>query len=416
VTSQSTVARALARAEQPPAQVARFRSALASGTLRGLLTSHALATCAQLVLTLAVAVEVLVRTSSGIWVSVAVSLGFAPYALFSGLAGALADRWPARRVMGWSAAVRCAASVVLVVAVLAGWPVPVLVIVSGLAAVCATPSYPALAAATPQCVPGAQLSAANALVTAVENLAWMAGPGLLGLLLVVGCPTSGVIAAGALVFGLAGLAAFRVPPASPVRLADSEVAQDVYDGYRVVFARPAVRWPMAVAVVDNFLYGYLLVAMLLIGSASPGWMNAALTAGALLALGAVTRVAGRARPELSLVVVMAWFCVAVAGFVLVRTAVPAVLLLAVAGAASMVAEVVAVTALQRRAPQRSLAGVFGVYDQLNVGAIAWGSFLAGQVERWWALGPASVAVAAACLLLVSAAASRMRRTAAAATG
>ena len=261
-------------------------------------------------------------------------------------------------------------------------------------------------------MPSAQLPPANALVTAVENVAWMAGPGLLGLLLVAGCPPSGAIALAAVGFGLAGVAAFRVPRTPSPSRDDAGVAQDVYAGLRVVFADPAVRWPMAVAVVDNFLYGFLLVAMLLIGSASPGWMNAALTAGALLALGVVNRVAGRARADRTLVVVMGWFCVAVAGFVMVRAAVPAVLLLAVAGAASMVTEVVAVTALQRQAPQHAMAGVFGVYDQLNVGAIAWGSFLAGQVDRWWAVGPASVAVAATSLVLVSMAAARMRRTAA----
>ena len=40
--------------------------------------------------------------------------------------------------------------------------------------------------ATPQCVPDEQLPAANALVTGVENATWIAGPGVLGLILLAG--------------------------------------------------------------------------------------------------------------------------------------------------------------------------------------------------------------------------------------
>ena len=66
------------------------------------------------------------------------------------------------------------------------WSVPLLVLLAAAAAVLATPSYPALAAATVQCVPDGPLPAANALVTGVENATWIAGPGVLGLILLAG--------------------------------------------------------------------------------------------------------------------------------------------------------------------------------------------------------------------------------------
>ena len=50
---------------------------------------------------------------------------------------------------------------------------------------------------------------------------------------------------------------------------------------------------------------------------------------------------------------------------------------ALAGASGMVAEVAAVSLLQRSPDPAAVARVFGVYDQLNVGAIAVGSALAG---------------------------------------
>ncbi|WP_426564168.1 MFS transporter [Angustibacter sp. McL0619] len=392
---------------EPPA--ARFTVVLASRPLRRLLIAHALATCAQVVLTLAVGLEVLERTSSGIWVAVAVSLGFAPYALFSGLAGALAGRRPARQVLAWSAVIRCVASILVLGGLLAGSPVPLLVAVSALAAVCATPSYPALAAVAPQCVPSVQLPAANALVTAVENLAWMCSPGVLGLVLLIGWQPRTTIAGAAAAFAVAAVVAMRVPRLAASGRASTGWVRDVVDGARDVFTGRGLRWPLAVAVANNFLYGYLLVGMLLVGAAAPGWLNAALTVGALAALLVVNRVANRNRTDRSLMLVLGWFCLAVVGFATIGSAGPAVVLLALAGAATMVIEVVAVTALQRAARQDAVARVFGVSDQVNVGAIALGSFAAGQLCEWWPARGVTVAVALSCLALGALAASRIPR-------
>ena len=80
---------------------------------------------------------------------------------------------------------------------------------------------------------------------------------------------------------------------------------------------------------------------------------------------------------------------------------------AVAGATTLVAEVMAVTMLQRSAPDELVARVFGVYDQLNVGAIAVGSLIAGPLAE--VLGPqlAIVVVALGCLVASIAATSRL---------
>ena len=157
-----------------------FRSSLRHRDFRVLLTAHGVGTIAQLVLTLAVGIEVLERTTSSVWVSVTVALGFAPYVLFSGYAGLIADRWSRSVVLTWSFYGRTGCAVLLAIGLWLAWPPPMLVLVAAAAAVLATPSYPALAAATPDCVPDEQLPAANALVTGVENVTWIAGPGVLG--------------------------------------------------------------------------------------------------------------------------------------------------------------------------------------------------------------------------------------------
>ena len=163
---------------------------------------------------------------------------------------------------------------------------------------------------------------------------------------------------------------------------------------------------MTVAVIDNFLYGYLVVAMVLLaerllgGAETIGWLNAGLSVGALAAMVVVNRLAGHRRPSLVLFAVMSTFAVATALVGLSGWFPLTVVLVTVAGAATLIAEVMAVTLLQRAAPEDLIARVFGVYDQLNVGAIAVGSLIAGPLAD--RLGPdTAIVVVAACCLVAS---------------
>ena len=90
-----------------------------------------------------------------------------------------------------------------------------------------------------------------------------------------------------------------------------------------------------------------------------------------------------------------------------RIAVP---LVGLAGAATLVAEIAAVTLLQRDSDPAVLARVFGVYDQLNVGAIAVGSGLAGPLAQVLGAGPALVGVAAGAGVVAALLARGLRRT------
>ncbi len=396
------------------AAVPGFRSALRARDFRFLLAAHGAGTVAQLVLTLAVGIEVLARTSSGVWVSVTVALGFAPYVLFSGYAGLLADRYSRSVVLTWSFVSRAGCAVLLAVALLGHWPVPVLVSTAALAAVLATPSYPALAAATPECVADEQLPPANALVTGVENATWISGPGVLGLLLLSGSGPGLATALSAALFAAAAALAVRVrlprPSAGPLSTGA------LLDGLRVVAFVAAVRRPMTVAVIDNFLYGYLVVAMVLLaerllgGTGTVGWLNAGFSVGALASMAVVNKMAAHARPAPALSAVMIVFAVS-AGLIGLSGSLPlTITLVTIAGAATLVAEVMAVTLLQRAAPEALVARVFGVYDQLNVGAIAVGSLIAGPLADLLGADIAIAVVAGCCLLLTVGATSRLRST------
>ncbi|ACV81315.1 MFS transporter [Nakamurella multipartita] len=414
----------------PPAPRPTYRSALRTRPFRRLLAGHGLGTIAQLMLTLAVGIEVLERTGSGWWVSVTVALGFVPYVLASGYAGLLADRHSRSTVLTLSFSTRAGCAAVLVAGLALHGPIALLVTVAAVAAVLATPSYPALAAATVQCVPDEQLPPANALVTGVENVTWMAGPGVLGLLLLIGAgPTVGTAtAAGLFVLAAALSAAARLPaPARPD--AAPGVLAELRAGLSAVARVAAVRRPMTVAVIDNFLYGYLVVAMVLLAAEvfagdgggdgadnrAIGLLNAALSVGGVLALLPINLLAARFRPARLLLVTMTGFG-AVTVLLGLSGAIGAPVglamgLVAVAGAGSLIAEVTAVTLLQRAAPDELTARVFGVYDQLNVGALALGSLLAGPLAAAIGAGPAMVAVASTCLALAAVATGRLREPA-----
>lgn len=395
-----------------------FRSALACRSFRLLCLAHGLGTVAQLVLTLAVGMHVLEQTASGSWASVTIALAFAPYAVFSPLAGVLADRHSRSSVLAWSCGLRGALAAGVLAGLTLGWSAAVVVGLTALVAVAATPAYPALAAATPQCVPDGRLAPANALVTCVENASWIAGPGVFGLLLLTGAGPQGAVLVAAAALAVAALLSSRVRLARPRAVVADGWWADLRVGVGLVVRRPEVRRPMLLAVVDNFLYGYLVVALVLLvaqaGLAQErlGWLNTALAAGALASMTVVNRLTRGARVEPALAVTLTGFCVCVVALGVVGPGLLGVVLVVLAGGSTLVAEVAAVTMLQRATEQGTLARVFGVYDQLNVGAIALGSLVAGPLAALLGAGRAGVVVGALCLVptaLVVVSRPRLRR-------
>jgi MFS family permease len=381
---------------------ARYRDALRSPSFRRLLVAHGTGTVAQGLLLLALGVHVLERTGSGLWAAATVALGYAPYALLSSLAGVVADRRSRSVVLAGCCLVRAVLAGLVATGIALDWSAPVLVALGAVTAAAATPAYPSLAAATPQCVGRRDLPVANALATGVENAAWMGGPGLFGLLVIGGVSSAGVVAVSAVLLAVAGGIATPVRLPAPDRSTRTGWMRDLVDGVTVVATRPAVRRPMMLAIVDNLLYGYALVGLVLLAvdeGSGLGALNAALAVGALAAMVVVSRlVTGSLLPALPLVAVLAFgACVAVLG--VAGAGAVGVLAVGAAGATTLVAEVSAVTLLQQAADGPTLARVFGVYDQLNVGALALGSALAGPLSEALGPGRALVLGASACCLL-----------------
>lgn len=377
-----------------------YMSTLRSGPFMQMLLGHGLATVAQLQLIMAVGIYALAMTGSGIWVSAAVSLGFLPYVLFSTSAGVLADRYSRSAVLRWSIALRIVTAALITAGFLLLWPVPALIALTAVSATMGTPGYPALAAATPQLVDEDDLPTANTLATGIENVGWVAGPGLLGLLLLLGAPVAGggIAAVVCLAAALACLGRLHLPAAAPGLSLRSRSA--IMGGLRIISRTRRVRTFMVLAVVDNALYGFVVVALVLMGERALaagetgiGWLNAMFAVGAFTSMLIAPRLAAR-HAFRWLIVTLSLFV----GWGMVLALAPSLSFAAVAvffaGLFTVVAEIIAVTSIQRNTPNAVASRVFGVYDTLAILAISLTSGLAGWLSELWGVRQALLAAAA----------------------
>jgi MFS family permease len=139
-----------------------------------------------LIAAIALAIDVKDRTNSGLWVGAVLIVEFLP-TIFVGLTlGPLLDRFERRKLMIASDLVRVAVFCALPFATSPG-AIVALAAVAGLANGF---FRPAVYAGVPNLVPEEQLPEANALLQTVENVSWMIGPILGGLLTAAAGPNA----------------------------------------------------------------------------------------------------------------------------------------------------------------------------------------------------------------------------------
>jgi len=360
-----------------------FRSALRHRRFRWLIAGHAASSVGQTLGVVAVAGVLYARTGEIGWVTAAAAARLLPYVMGSTVAGVLADRRDRRKVLVWSCVVRAVLVAGLAGGVAAAAPPALLVGLVFAATLAGTPCYPALAAAIPAVVPAHDLAPANGLLTTIETGAFMVGPALGGALLVVGT-ASLVLAMNALAF-VAALALFipvGVLPATSAAEALDSFGGALVAGLRTIVGSGRVLAPMLLVVSVNLVYGGSLVclaayARVRLGSGETGLgvLTAALGVGALVGVFLANPLARTRRPMRAILVSALLAGVPFALLAAVRQPAVAAGLLVVAGAASIVTEVLAVTVLQRELRPTVIARVFGVLDALVIGAVLVGAAL-----------------------------------------
>lgn len=180
---------------------------------------------------IALTVDVFDRTGSGTWVSALLIAEFLPAILIGLLLGPLVDRWSRWRLLIGSDLARLAVFCVLPFAGSA-------TAVVGLAFVAGVATgffRPAVYAGMPNLVDDDDLPTANALLQAVENLAWMIGPIVGGVLIAVQGPELAYWL-NSLSFLLSAALLARIPAR---RLQAGQIEsrghwQDLGDGFRLV--------------------------------------------------------------------------------------------------------------------------------------------------------------------------------------
>ena len=137
--------------------------------------------------TVGVAVLVTTRTGQAGWTGLVAAAGFLPNALVGPIGGALADRFPRRRLLlaTTTAQTMLAGTLTVMAATDTAhpWAVTLIVFASGCAGALGFPSYQAL---MPDLVPREDLTGAVALGAAQWNLGRVIGPALAGLVIGVG--------------------------------------------------------------------------------------------------------------------------------------------------------------------------------------------------------------------------------------
>jgi MFS family permease len=305
-----------------------------------------------------------------------------PYVILSVPAGIVADRYDRRMVLLVTDVARGVLMIGLAAAVVVGAPTLVIVILSIAAACFSTFFGPAIASLLPQLVDENDLGPANSAWATLDNLAFIVGPALAGILL-----ASGNLAIAFLLnaasFGVVALVLWRlpVPSRAPVVVdADAEPVATTEEAPWPEVARALVG-PFVLDSTTSLVGGGLGVLTVIIaldvlgaGEAGTGFLNAATGVG-----GVVAGVAGGAllarRLSVPLVVggvagAIGLVWLAVAGNLLV-----AALAIGVAVAGLLLLDIVNTTLIQRMVPDAMRGRAMGILQTTSAILYALGSLL-----------------------------------------
>ena len=352
---------------------------------------------------IALTVDVYERTGSGAWVSALLVADFVPTIAIGLLLGPLVDRFSRRWLMVGADLVRCAAFVALPFAPSAG-AIVALALVVGFANGF---FRPAAYAGMPNLVDRADLARANSLFQATDNLTWLLGPLLGGLLLAAYGPDVPYLV-NAATFALSAVLVLRIP----ARLLASEEPlsrghwRDLAEGFGVVFRSRAlltvlIVWTIVMAgnaavnvaevflVRESFDAGNLELGILM------GTAGAGLVAGSLLAGPILERVRVGHLYAASIATMAVGFGLAAASSS-VWLALPCVVVSGIGNGAASVCNPLLV---QTGAPDRLRGRAFTVVMSVNFAMLGLGMAVAGPLTdaygaRWlWAGAAAIFAVA-----------------------
>ena len=363
---------------------ASYRGALRQRDFRllvGALTQSAMGDWAYNV---ALIVYIYQHTHSAAWVSAGTLGRMIPRFFASPYGGVIAERFERIHVMITADLVRFVLMGSLTILAAADGPAWAAIAIAGGCSVAACAYDPSTAAITPQMLGEENLAAGNALTELINNVAIIAGPAVGAIVLALGNP--------AIVFGIDAVT-FIISAALLIRIRTRSVPTDVTKdggpfrqmavGVRSIFSSRTALLLTSFPIVTTFLYGVDTVLFIYIskdklgtGAEGYGYLLVALGVGGVVASTFVNRIA--AMPRLSLVLAAGMICYAAptASLVAIHSPSAAFVVEVVRGIATLIVDVLAMTALQRSLAPDLISRVFGVFWALIIGGLAIGAFTA----------------------------------------
>lgn len=351
-----------------------FVELVADIRFRRLLVAFTTSRAGDFLYSVALTVALIESTGSLAWVSAAWLARLLPLVLLSPFVGVIGDRFDRRLVLVWCDGVRAGVMVLLVVGVVTGIPGAWLVLLVAMAAVAGIPGPPTFFALVAEVVPDERLPEANSAVSAVTYGALAVGPAAGSVLVLVGSPEL-AIAINAVSFVASAVLIARLPIGphlAPGHAAESDEADLGSTAHPLAAARMLMRDRVCLSAIvvmglSTVTLGFMLVAavalseqMLGTGAVGVGWLDASLGLGGVLGAPLAARFACGDRSGRVLILSSVLCNVPVALLAVVAQWSVAYVLLICSGVASVVLEVAASTAFQRRMPVSVLAGVEGI--------------------------------------------------------
>jgi len=359
-----------------------YRRALRNRDFRlvcGALTQSAMGDWAYNV---ALIVYVYNQTHSAAWVSAGTLARMVPSFFASPYGGVVAERFERIRVMVSADLIRFCTMVGLTVIAATHTAAWVALLVAGLNSIVGTAYNPATAAMVPQLLGEEDLAAGNALIETINNVAIIAGPAVGAVVLALGSPAT-VMGIDSVTFLISAALLSR----TRARSVPSDVTRDggpfrqIAVGVRAIVGSWTAVLLTSFTIVTTALYGvdtvlFLFVSRDKLGTGpNYGYLLVALGVGGIIAAAFVNRLAALPRLSLVLSAGMIGYAAPTALLVVVHSPTAAFGIEIVRGIATLVVDVLAMTALQRSLAPDMISRVFGVFWALVLGGLALGAFV-----------------------------------------
>jgi MFS family permease len=349
------------------------------------------------------------RTHSLSWVGAAGVARFLPAVILGPFGGILVERADRFRLEKVNSAVATLLQVLLAIVALTTAPIALALLCAAGTSSCDALERSLVGATLPVLVPERHLVAANAMQTTIDSAATVVGPALGALILLVATPGA-VFVINAVSFAIAALLTARIRHRAE-RIDVTEggtigLGRQLRVGLAAILTARSARVLVALSALVSAVYGadtvlFVAVSAHKLGTGTNGftYLLAGLGLGGVLMAGTVDRLA--AHPRLAWVIVggVVGYTVPTALMIVVHSPVLAALIQVVRGGATLLVQVLVLTALHRSVPLDRLARVMGLFWALVLTAVTIGAAVTSPVIGAIGLNKTLVLMGGAPMLL-----------------